>query len=210
MGSTGHSSLSMTSAHAAASDVPSGEPARPTLAARASPDFEAIYREHFRFVWRSVCRLGIDPALVDDVVQETFLVVHRRLATFEGRSSTKTWLYGIVRRVIADHRRSQRRKPAFEGSSAKVDRAADVTVVGPEGSVEQAEKVRLLHRLLDELDPSKREVFILAEFEGMTTLEMSEALDVNMNTVSTRLRAARQRFEEALARATAPQEGSPR
>jgi len=59
MGSTGHSSLSMTSAHAAASDVPSGEPARPTLAARASPDFEAIYREHFRFVWRSVRRLGI-------------------------------------------------------------------------------------------------------------------------------------------------------
>jgi RNA polymerase sigma-70 factor (ECF subfamily) len=134
--------------------------------------------------------------------------VHRKLADFGGRSSTKTWLYGIVRRVIADHRRSLRRKPAFADSSTEVDPTADATRVGPEGSAERAEKVRLLHRLLEELDEEKREVFILTEFEGMTLAEISGALDLNPNTVSSRLRAARQKFEEALARATASTEGS--
>lgn len=199
----------MTSLQAAESKCLPREAAPTAVAPRASADFEAIYREHFRFVWRSVRRLGIDPAFVDDVVQETFLVVHRKWAAFEGRSSAKTWLYGIVRRVIADHRRSLRRKPALQGGSIAMEHAADATRVGPEVSAEQAEKMRLLYRLLEELGDEKREVFILAEFEGMTMAEISEALNVNANTVSSRLRTARRKFEEALARATAPTEGSP-
>jgi RNA polymerase sigma-70 factor (ECF subfamily) len=198
----------MISAQAAEADPMPREPAGVGFAARASTDFEAIYREHFRFVWRSVRRLGIDPSFVDDVVQETFLVVHRRLSDFEGRSSTKTWLYGIVRRVIADHRRSLRRKPAFADSATDVEHATDGTTVGPLASAEQAERVRLLYRLLEQLDEEKREVFILTEFEGMTIVEISEALDVNANTVSSRLRAARQRFEEVLLLATAATKGS--
>jgi RNA polymerase sigma-70 factor (ECF subfamily) len=197
----------MTSVQAAESESLQREPAL-RVPARAEADFEAIYREHFRFVWRSVRRLGITPAFVDDVVQETFLVVHRRWADFEGRSSTKTWLYGIVRRVIADHRRSLRRKPALADSSIALEHAADAAKAGPEVSAEQAEKMRLLYRLLEELGDEKREVFILAEFEGMTLVEISEALNVNANTVSSRLRTARRKFEEALARATAPAEGS--
>jgi RNA polymerase sigma-70 factor (ECF subfamily) len=203
--SSGHSSLLMTSAQPAEADPVPREPTSVGLAARASADFEAVYREHFRFVWRSVRRLGIDPSFVDDVVQETFLIVHRRLPDFEGRSSTKTWLYGIVRRVIADHRRSLRRKPAFAQGSTGVDRS-DTSVVAPDVSAEQAERVRLLYRLLEQLDDEKREVFVLAELEGMTMAEISEALDVNANTVSSRLRAARQKFEEVLA--TADTEGS--
>lgn len=168
-------------------------------AERARTEFEAIYREHFRFAWRSVRRLGIEGASVDDVVQEVFLVVHRRMGDFEGRSSTKTWLYGIIRRVIADHRRTLRRKPAWsEDAPGQLDSIRD-TAKAPDASAEQAEQVRLLYRLLDTLDEEKREVFILAELEGMTMAEIAEALDVNPNTVSSRLRAARQRFEAALA-----------
>jgi RNA polymerase sigma-70 factor, ECF subfamily len=201
----------MTSMLAGDPELLPREPVRSAVTARASTDFEAMYREHFRFVWRSVRRLGIAPAFVDDVVQETFLVVHRKLADFEGRSSTKTWLYGIVRRVIADHRRSLRRKPAFADGSSEIARASDSTRLGPDGSAEQAEKVRLLHRLLEQLDDEKREVFVLTELEGMTLAEISEALDVNPNTISSRLRAARHQFEEALARATATaEEGSRR
>jgi RNA polymerase sigma-70 factor, ECF subfamily len=195
----------MTSLQAAESDPMPREPARFGLAARASADFEALYREHIRFVWRSVRRLGVDPAFIDDVVQEIFLVVHRRLSEFEGRSSTKTWLYGIARRVIADHRRSLRRKPALAETGAEMGRATEIL---PDASVEQAERVRLLYRVLEQLDDEKREVFILTELEGMTMAEVSEALDVNPNTISSRLRAARQRFEEALERETAATKGS--
>jgi RNA polymerase sigma-70 factor (ECF subfamily) len=169
---------------------------------RARSEFEAVYREHFRFVWRSVRRLGVLGSSVDDVVQEVFLVVHRRMDDFEGRSSTKTWLYGIMRRVIADHRRTQRRKPAWsEGAPGQLDRVHD-TRLPPDASAEQAEQVRLLYRLLDALDDDKREVFILAELEGMTMAEIAEALEVNPNTVSSRLRAARERFQAALAQET--------
>jgi len=177
---------------------------RGTVPARSWAEFEALYREHFRFVWRIVRRLGTDPQLVDDVVQDVFLVVHRRLGDFQGRSSAKTWLYGIVRRVVADHRRTQRRKPGLD-TPGPAEGDLDAMTSGeqsPQASVEQAERVRLLHRLLAELDDDKREVFVLSELEGLTMAEIAEALDVNPNTISSRLRAARREFEAALDRVT--------
>jgi RNA polymerase sigma-70 factor (ECF subfamily) len=179
--------------------------ARAAASVRSWADFDAFYREHFRFVWRTVRRLGLDGAVVDDVVQEIFLVVHRRLGDFEGRSSAKTWLYGIVRRVVADHRRTLRRKPALGGdalATADLEALPGGEEQGPEASAEQAERVRLLHRLLAELDDDKREVFVLAELEGLTMAEIAEALDANPNTIASRLRAARREFEEALDRTT--------
>jgi RNA polymerase sigma-70 factor (ECF subfamily) len=174
-----------------------------------------MYREHFRFVWRTVRRLGLRDSAVDDVVQEVFLVVHRRLGDFEGRSSPKTWLYGIVRRVVSNHRRTLRRKSVLpsDGVPAADVEALECGALGPEASAEQAERVRLLHRLLAELDDDKREVFILAELEGLTMAEIAEALAVNANTIASRLRAARRAFEAALDRETggdgaAPREGA--
>jgi RNA polymerase sigma-70 factor (ECF subfamily) len=172
---------------------------------RTWADFEALYREHFRFVWRIVRRLGIDGGQVDDVVQDVFVVVHRRLGDFEGRSSAKTWLYGIVRRVVADHRRTLRRKPGHEVADIPAESDPDVMTSGdqsPQASVEQSERVRLLHRLLGELDDDKRDVFVLSELEGLTMVEIAEALDVNANTIASRLRAARREFEVALDLAT--------
>jgi RNA polymerase sigma-70 factor (ECF subfamily) len=199
----------MTSLQAAEPEAPARDGVRIGLPERTLPDFEAVYRENFRFVWRSVRRLGTDEFFVDDVVQETFLVVHRRLGEFEGRSSMKTWLYGSVRRVVADHRRTLRRKPALAGATASggdVDTLSDVARCAPDASVEQSEQVQLLHRLLGLLDDEKREAFVLSELEGMTMAEIAEALDVNPNTISSRLRAARREFEEALERATREEE----
>lgn len=178
--------------------------ARDVPASRTWADFDALYREHFRFVWRTVRRLGLQGAAIDDVVQEVFVVVHRRLDTFEERASAKTWLYGIVRRVVADHRRTLRRKPN-RGAGAPQGPELDTMAAegqGPEACAEQAERVRLLHRLLGELDEDKREVFVLSELEGLTLAEIAQALDGNPNTIASRLRAARREFEAALDRAT--------
>jgi RNA polymerase sigma-70 factor (ECF subfamily) len=192
----------MTSAEAAEHPLAPYAPAGPGFAAEVPADFETIYRQHFRFVWRTARRLGVERTWLEDAVQETFVVVHRRLADFQGRSTVKTWLYGIVRRVVADHRRGVRRKP---GNAAPANHGSGESVHGdhgPEESIEQAERVRLLHKLLDQLDDDKREVFVLAELEEMTMAEIAEALGVNANTLSSRLRAARREFEEALDRAT--------
>jgi len=73
-------------------------------------DANAIYRSHGAFVWRNLRRLGIPENMVEDVLQDVFMVVHRRLPEFAGRSSLKTWLFGIVLRVVKTHRRSQKRR----------------------------------------------------------------------------------------------------
>src|SRR6188472_1313227 len=80
------------------------------------PAFETIYRDHVRFVWRSVRRLGIAEAEVEDLSQRVFEVVHRQLPEFRGDARITTWLFAIVRRVVSDHRRSayERRRGLHE------------------------------------------------------------------------------------------------
>jgi len=184
-------------------DVSAAEAITPFVAVPfQAPRFEEVYDQLFDFVWRSARRLGVADAAVDDVVQETFLVVHRRLPGFEGRSTVKTWVFAIVLRVVSDWRRTQRRK----GGLASFDQIApdgemqDDRATCPAGALEQAEAVRVLHRLLDELDDDKRTVFVLAELEQTTAPEIADALGIPLNTVYSRLRAARIEFDKALAR----------
>lgn len=167
----------------------------PDVRPRAALRLADVYEEHFDFVWRSARRMGVAEAAVDDVVQEVFLVAHRRLADFEGRSKIGTWLFGILMRVVSDYRRTLRRK----GGLAPLPEAlASDGSDCPAGLTEQREAVRVLHRLLDTLDDDKRAVFVLAELEQLTAPEIADALGVNVNTVYSRLRAARRTFDEAL------------
>jgi len=166
--------------------------------ARDKPTFSEVYETHFAFVWRTLKRLGVPQDSLDDAAQDAFIVVHRRLGGFEGRSSLKTWLFGIVMRVAHDHRRTSERKDVGRhGTAVEGDHCAALGMDPSEG-VTRAEEVRLLHRILDRLDDDKRAVFVLAELEQMTAPEIAEALSVNLNTVYSRLRAARAAFEDAL------------
>src|SRR5262245_56928203 len=88
-------------------------PDRVALASRGGPeralDFQGVYAEEFAFVWRSLRALGVRPDLLDDAAQDAFLVVHRRLGEFEGRSTLRTWLFSIVEHVAFNYRRAVRR-----------------------------------------------------------------------------------------------------
>ena len=175
----------------AARDAAAGGPAR--LGA-----FEEVYEEHFDFVWKAVRRLGVPPGSVDDAVQDVFVVVHRRAAEFEGRSSVKTWLFGIVVHVARAHRR-RRTLDAIEDPDAVVDPRAQ----SPHAHAEAAEAKRLLHEILDTLDDERREVFVLIELSEMTAPEAAEVLGLQLNTVYSRLRAARQDFDAEVERRAA-------
>jgi RNA polymerase sigma-70 factor, ECF subfamily len=159
-------------------------------------EFDAVYDQHADFVWRSLRRLGVLEPSLDDALQDVFLVVHRRLHEFEPRSPLKAWLFAIVCRVARDHRRLIRRKGGLDELPAGLpDRAP-----GPAEQLEKLEALRLVDAVLEELDDDKREVFILVEIEELSAPEIAEALDLNLNTVYSRLRAARREFERALAR----------
>lgn len=152
-----------------------------------------LYEAHFAFVWRSLRALGVDPGQLDDAAQEVFLVAHRRRLDFEGRSALKTWLFGIAFRVAANFRRSARRHPTDPLSLELPADAPD-----PERRAEHAEAARFVESFLRGLDDHLRAAFTACVLEQMTGPEAAEALGVNVNTLSSRLRIARERFNAAL------------
>jgi RNA polymerase sigma-70 factor (ECF subfamily) len=169
--------------------------------------FEKVYEAHFDYVWRVARRLGAEPSWLDDVTQDVFVTVHRRLPDFEGRSSLRTWLYGITLRVVRDYRRTRRRKPTQPMPAEELPRegASD-----PERDTQHAESVALLHALLDGLSDDKREIFVLTELEQLSAPEIGLLLELNVNTVYARLRAARADFDRALQRHRARRAEEPR
>jgi RNA polymerase sigma-70 factor (ECF subfamily) len=166
---------------------------------------EAVYEAHFDFVWRSARRLGASEAHVDDIVQEVFLVVQRRLADFEGRSELKTWLFGITRRVV----RGYMRRHARPAGVAEVSELPDTVASSAESQLAALEGSRLLQALLEELDADKREVFVLCELEEMSGPQIAAALDLSLSNVYARIRVARQAFDAALKRHRARQARRP-
>jgi RNA polymerase sigma-70 factor, ECF subfamily len=185
---------------------PAGE--RPDDLVRRAADreaamaFDRLYEDHVDFVWRSACRLGVEDVDADDLVQEVFFIAHRRLREFEGRASPKTWLFRILFHVVQHHFRSHARKHRHLSAGPRLDpdHLPDVRGADPAESAEQAEALRILDHLLGQIDEERRVVFVLAEIEQMTAGEIAEAVGINVNTVYSRLRVARQEFECALRR----------
>jgi len=180
-----------------------------TPEAATLPSFEAIYEQYFDFVWSMTMRLGVLGAATDDVVQEIFMIVHGRLSTLRQPASLRSWIYGIMRRTVSDYRRSQRSRAAF-GETLAVE--ADVRHASPQTPLdvtEQHDRVKVLQSLLEELDPIKREVFVLAELEEMSVPEIAEILEIPLNTAYSRLRLAREAFEQCLARRAAREQSGP-
>jgi RNA polymerase sigma-70 factor, ECF subfamily len=165
----------------------------------STASFAEVYDQYFDFVWRIARRLGVRPAVLDDVVQETFLVVHRRL--HEPRSSTlRAWIYGVTVHMVRNHRRSVRRKSPHDLAPvlADLDALADHVADGPERAAQKAEAARTIYRILHGLDDDKREVFVLVELEELPAAVVAEIVGVTLNTVYSRLRLARAEFEAAV------------
>lgn len=136
---------------------------------------------------------------MDDLVQEVFLVVHTKLDTLERPEALRSWLYGIVRRTASTHRRAKRTRLEY----SLVAGAAGEAISHDPTPYELAEKhaeLALLEQLVADLDESKREVFALVEIQGLSVPQVAETLGIPLNTAYSRLRAARQAFEAALAR----------
>lgn len=156
-------------------------------------DFSAFYDEHVDGVWRVLEHRGVATAVLEDAVQDVFVIAHRRLGEFRGESSLKTWVTGIALRVAKDHRQSRDRRGEHDPLEDEPQLEARER---PDEQAMANQALRQVRALVEQLDQPQREVFLLVEFEGFTVPEVAELTGANANTLSTRLRAARARFNE--------------
>ena len=177
-----------------------------TEEAKAEPalgaSLDAVYRAHFSVVWRGLRRLGVPEASLEDAAQDVFLVVHRRGAEFEGRSSLRTWIYGIVVRVAKDYRRAEQRHALRVAGFAELLEAAPARASTPADEAERREANRLLHAALASMKDELREVFVLVELEQLPVRDAAVVLGIRVRACQRRLRAARAAFESQLSHHT--------
>lgn len=163
------------------------------------PTVSSVQEEHGDFVWRSLQRLGVREADLEDMMQEVFVVVHRRLGSFDGTSKMTTWLFGICSRVASGYRRSayvRRERPVPDVPEG----AGPDSAPGPEEAASARQSRALLDSLIGELDVEKRAVFVMFEIDELSCEEIAGIVGVPVGTVYSRLHGARKAFEKALAR----------
>ena len=172
------------------------------MSAEPKATVRQVFDEHARYIWRTLRHLGVSDADAPDLCQEVFLTVHRKLPSFEGRSTLRTWLYGICIRVASEHRRRpyvRNELPTLEPAQAEASSAE----LRPDTHFEQRSAVQ---RLLGVLDEDKRLVVVLYEIEGFSMKEVAEIVECPLQTAYSRLHAGR---ELMLAALTADTEAQP-
>jgi RNA polymerase sigma-70 factor (ECF subfamily) len=160
-------------------------------------NFRELYDEHVRFVWRALRRLGVRDGDLPDAAQDVFVVAHRKLPEFEGRSKVTTWLFGICMRVVSDrrrlaHERHERATPELAES--------DPSPVDPTSLHDRQRAREMLDGILSRMPDDQRIVFSLFELDEMTGDEIAELLEIPVGTVRSRLRLAREVFQQGVQR----------
>jgi RNA polymerase sigma-70 factor (ECF subfamily) len=152
--------------------------------------FQDVYQAHFRLVWRALARLGVRQADRMDLTQNVFIVVHRQLAGFEGRSQLTTWLCAICRLVAKDYLRSARIRNEVVRDADEIAQS-----IGAGDGVLQAldsqDVSYLLEFLLSRMPQKLRVVFVMFELDELSGDEIARLLNLPVGTVRSRLRLAR-------------------
>lgn len=173
-------------------DPPS--PGRPIEAHAARPG--AVYQAQVGYVWNSLRRLGVPESDREDLCHEVFIAFFRGQAAYDPSRPLRPWLFGIAFRVASDHRRRAwfRREIAQPQDEVRFD--------GPDAhdALARREARRLVERALAVLDIDQRAVFILHEIDELPMPEIVRVLDAPLNTLYSRLRLGRRKFEAEVQR----------
>jgi RNA polymerase sigma-70 factor (ECF subfamily) len=165
-----------------AADAAAGDP----LAAAA------LVRATQSDLWRLCAALG-DRGTTEDLVQETYLRAFAALARFEGRSSVRTWLLAIGRRVCADAVRTRRRSRL-----TLVRDDADLEALAAGDTADRVGETGAVGDLLGRLDPDRREAFVLTQLLGLPYAEAAEVAGCPVGTIRSRVARARADLVAAL------------
>jgi RNA polymerase sigma-70 factor (ECF subfamily) len=170
--------------------------ASPAASSRGQDTFADVYTQHFDLVWRSLRHLGVPTRLLDDAVQDVWLVVHRKLAEFDGRSALSTWLFGICINVARARRRAREVMQPAEPLSEQMQSREP----SPEHALESSRVWKLVEGFMAELPELHRAIFVSNLLENFSPAETASATGVDVNTVYKRVRALRRSFQRLLER----------
>ena len=169
-------------------------PAEPTASSLENqvsgcPSFSEIFEAYATFVMRTVRRMGVREADVEDVSQEVFIIVKQKIGTYDTTRSMRAWLFGIIRYQVSDYRKKAFRRAEV---SCAEPYAIPTVEAKQEKKLVQKENRAILDRALDMLDEEKRAVFVLYQLEGLPMKEVTAMLMCPLQTAYSRLNAARE------------------
>jgi RNA polymerase sigma-70 factor (ECF subfamily) len=166
--------------------------------AAAPPEITSLYRAHAAEVERWVTRLAGPTVDAEDVVQEVFLVVQRRLPEWRAEAKVTTWLYRITERVVHRQRRKQRMGRWLRGLAG--DFADDIPAerLTPVDDLERKQAARVVYSALEALERKMRAIVVLFEIEGLSGEEIAALTGTKLATVWVQLHRGRARFLKRL------------
>ncbi|MEN8145588.1 MAG: RNA polymerase sigma factor [Gemmatimonadota bacterium] len=155
-----------------------------------------LFERHSEGVYSLCYRMTGDGSVADDLVQESFLRIHRYSSRFEGRAAFSTWLYRLVRNVCLDHLNAVSRAQARTETLSLISEPGHT----PGGDDEVDPRVETLRQALYGLSAGEREVLVLSRYEGLSYAEIAEVCETTVGAIKVRahraMRALRKRFTE--------------
>jgi RNA polymerase sigma-70 factor (ECF subfamily) len=160
--------------------------------------FPSVFHQEFAWVWRTLRRLGVREADVEDLVHDVFVVFHRTLDQYDPARPLRAWLFGIAFRVASDHRRraTHRRELLVDTEEPPDSKPTAEAALG------RARAGALVLEALAALPEERRAVFVLCELDELGMPEVAATLGIPLNTGYSRLRIARREFTDAVRRIT--------
>jgi RNA polymerase sigma-70 factor (ECF subfamily) len=163
---------------------------------------EALISQHFRFVYRVLCRSGLSAADADDATQQVFMTAARKIDEIRP-GCEQAFLYGTAQRLARNHRRGLRRRLEVgldaSDTEPRLTHHEGAALPSPEVQAQLSEARSLLDRLLAELPPELSRVLVLAEIEQLELADIAKLEEIPQGTAASRLRRARARFQALLA-----------
>jgi RNA polymerase sigma-70 factor (ECF subfamily) len=161
------------------------------------PTLEAIYAERARFVWLTLQRLGVRRADLDDVCQDVFVTLQRKLPEFDQRSKIQPWLFAICAHTASNYRRLARFRLEVTTGRMSADDELNPAAPAwrrPDQEASDREQLSRAEAVLNRMSPLKRTVFVMFELEGLSCQDIADELGLPVGTVYSRLHSARKLF----------------
>lgn len=153
--------------------------------------FEEVYKASSSFVYNVALRVVNNREDALEVAQEVFMIIHDKLKTFRFESSFKTWTYRITANYAINYAKKNARAKTvpFEDAFGEGAVLSDV-----QAKMDQEHTSKLVESLLAELNPEQRACVVLRDIQGLSYEEIAQALNININTVRSRLKRSRERL----------------